>query len=163
MAESHAGKEFSRTPTLEDLVELCRNLNSVGAKYVVIGGFAVIHYGFVRGTGDIDLLVHHSEQNISRIQRGLMYLPDQAAKDLNLTDVKEYHVVRVADEIVVDLIEKAGDVTYQQVKDHIVYEMISGVTIPFLSIEWLIQTKLTYREKDLIDRRFLEDILKYKE
>jgi hypothetical protein len=46
MDESNAGKEFSRTPTLDDLVELCRNLNAVGAKYVIIGGFAVIQYGF---------------------------------------------------------------------------------------------------------------------
>jgi len=30
-------------------------MNASGAAYVVIGGFALIHYGFVRGTGDIDL------------------------------------------------------------------------------------------------------------
>jgi len=161
MDESYAGTEFSRNPTLDDLVELCCNLNAVAAKYVVIGGFAVIHYGFVRGTGDIDLLVDNVEQNILKIQQGLMYLPDKAAKDLNLTDVTDYHVVRVADEIVIDLIEKACDVTYQQAKDHIVYETINDVTIPFLSIEWLIKTKQSYREKDVIDRKFLEDILKY--
>jgi hypothetical protein len=162
MDESHAGIEFSRNPTLDDLVELCRHLNAAGAKYIVIGGFALIHYGFVRGTGDIDLLVDHSEQNIVKIQQGLMYLPDQAAKDLNLTDVKDYHVVRVADEIVVDLIEKACDITYQQARDHIVYETINNVAIPFLSIEWLVKTKQSYREKDIIDRRFLEAIIKLK-
>ena len=162
MDESNAGKEFSRNPTLDDLVELCHNLNAVGAKYVVIGGFAVIHYGFVRGTGDIDLLVDHSEQNIAQVQQGLMYLPDKAAKDLKLTDITDYHVVRVADEIVIDLIEKAGDITYQQAEDHIVYETINDVTIPFLSIEWLIKTKQSYREKDAIDRKFLENIIKYR-
>lgn len=162
MDESHARNEFSRSPTLDDLVELCRNLNAAGAKYIVIGGFAVIHYGFVRGTGDIDLLVDHSEQNILKIQQALLYLPDQAAKDLKLTDVQNYHVVRVADEIVVDLIEKAGDISYQQAQDHIVYETIKDVTIPFLSVEWLLKTKQSYREKDVIDRRFLEDILKYR-
>jgi len=162
MDESNAGKKFSRNPTLEDLVELCRNLNAVGAKYVVIGGFAVIHYGFVRGTGDIDLLVDHSEQNIAQLQQGLMYLPDKAVKDLKLSDIKDYHVVRVADEIVIDLIEKACDITYQQAKDHIVYETIDDVTIPFLSIEWLIKTKLSFREKDVIDRKFLEQILNHK-
>ncbi len=161
MDESNAGNEFSRNPTIDDLVELCRNLNAAGAEYIVIGGFALIHYGFVRGTGDIDLLVDHSEQNIVRIQRGLMYLPDKAAKDLNLTDVKEYHVVRVADEIVVDLLEKACDVSYQEAKEHIIYETIKDVPIPFLNVECLIKTKQSYREKDVIDRKFLEDILKY--
>jgi len=51
MDESNAGTEFSRNPTIDDLVELCRNLNAAGAEYVVIGGFAVIHYGFVRVIG----------------------------------------------------------------------------------------------------------------
>ena len=162
MDESNAGKEFSRNPTLDDLVELCQHLNAVGAKYVVIGGFAVIHYGFVRGTGDIDLLVDNLEQNILKIQQGLMYLPDKAAKDLNVKDVTDYHVVRIADEIVIDLIESACDITYQQVKDCIVYEAINNVEIPFLSIEWLIKTKLSYREKDIIDRKFLEQLLKLK-
>ena len=159
MDESHARNEFSRSPTIDDLVELCRHLNAAGAKYIVIGGFAVIHYGFVRGTGDIDLLVDHSEQNILKIQQALLYLPDRAAKDLKLTDVQNYHVVRIADEIVVDLMAQACDISYQQAQDHIVHETINNVTIPFLSVEWLIKTKQSYREKDVMDRKFLEHLL----
>ena len=162
MDESNDGKEFSRNPTLDDLLELCRNLNVAGVEYIVIGGFAVIHYGFVRGTGDIDLLVDSFEHNIQKIRQALMYLPDKAAKDLNTTDITNYHVVRIADEIVIDLIEKACEVTYQQAKDHIVFDTIKDVTIPFLSVEWLIKTKKSHREKDIIDSNFLKDILKYR-
>jgi hypothetical protein len=32
----------ARPPLLEDLVSLCRNLNHEGARYVVIGGMAII-------------------------------------------------------------------------------------------------------------------------
>lgn len=46
----------SRPPTVEDLIKLCRSLNNEGAKYLVIGGMAVIQAGFVRATADIDLL-----------------------------------------------------------------------------------------------------------
>ena len=49
-----------RTPTLDDLLLLCRSLNQVGAQYIVIGGWAVIHHGFGRTTGDVDLLVDTS-------------------------------------------------------------------------------------------------------
>lgn len=38
----------SRPPTTEDLVNLCRELNRLGAKYVVVGGMAVNQHGFVR-------------------------------------------------------------------------------------------------------------------
>ena len=33
---------ISRPPTQEDLVALCRELNQRGAKYVVVGGLAII-------------------------------------------------------------------------------------------------------------------------
>ena len=47
----------SREPTLEDLRDLSRALNERGAKYVVIGGFAIRAAGYNRRTMDIDLLV----------------------------------------------------------------------------------------------------------
>jgi hypothetical protein len=54
----------SRPPTLEDLLKLCRELNARRAKYVVIGGMAMIQAGFVRGTEDIDLLIDASTDNV---------------------------------------------------------------------------------------------------
>jgi len=56
--------DYARAPELEDLVGLCRELNAAGAKYVLIGGFAVILHGAVRTTKDIDLLVDVSEDNV---------------------------------------------------------------------------------------------------
>ena len=38
----------ARPPVLEDLVALCRALNAEGARYVVIGGMAVIQAGLGR-------------------------------------------------------------------------------------------------------------------
>jgi len=45
--------QYSRIPTIEDLKNLCHHLNSHGVRYVVIGGFAVIHHGYIQATGDI--------------------------------------------------------------------------------------------------------------
>ena len=42
-----------RPPGDDDLIALCRQLNALGANYIVVGGFAVIHAGygrFTRGT-----------------------------------------------------------------------------------------------------------------
>ncbi|MDC4203252.1 MAG: hypothetical protein MPW14_03260 [Candidatus Manganitrophus sp.] len=47
---------FSRNPTVDDLVQLCKSLNEAGVRYVVVGGFAVAHHGYIRTTGDIDPL-----------------------------------------------------------------------------------------------------------
>ncbi|HUH02704.1 MAG TPA: hypothetical protein VML75_11980 [Kofleriaceae bacterium] len=43
----------SRPPTIDDLVDLCRHLNEEGARYIVIGGMAILQLGFVRATEDI--------------------------------------------------------------------------------------------------------------
>lgn len=155
-------EEFSRSPTLDDLVTLCKHLNEAEVGYVIIGGFAVIHHGYLRATGDIDLLVDTSEENVKRIKKALLYLPDQAVRDVRPGDVAEYAVVRVADEIVIDLMGKACDVTYETAKNHIDYEVIDDVRIPYIDASLLIQTKLGIRPQDIQDRFFLEQLLKEK-
>lgn len=156
-------KEFSRNPTLDDLILLCKYLNESNVKYVIIGGFAVIHYGYVRGTADIDLLVDGSNENIEKIKKALLYLPDQAVKDVNPQDIAEYTVVRIADEIVIDLLEKACGITYEIAQNHVEYDEINEVKIPYLKVDMLIKTKLSIRPKDIEDRNYLEYILKLSE
>ncbi len=53
MADDHASHELEpREPTVEDLRNLCRELNQRGAKYVVIGGFAMRAANYNRRTMD---------------------------------------------------------------------------------------------------------------
>lgn len=58
MADDRPSDELaSREPKVEDLRDLCRELNARGARYVVIGGFAIRAANFNRATMDVDLLV----------------------------------------------------------------------------------------------------------
>ena len=50
----------ARAPEPDDVVRICRALNEAGARYLLIGGFAVIAHGAGRFTKDIDLLVDDS-------------------------------------------------------------------------------------------------------
>jgi hypothetical protein len=159
MDDQNDRPQYSREPTIDDLVLLCRHLNEAGAKYVVIGGFAIILSGYIRTTGDVDLLVDSSPGNVDRIKNALLYLPDQAVREIASHEVAEYTVVRVADEIVVDLMHKACEVTYETVEKHIQYYELDGVRIPLLKPDILIQTKLGIRPKDVQDRLFLEQLL----
>ena len=67
-------QDYSRNPTVDDLIRLCKSLNDAGVQYVVIGGFAVAHHGFLRTTGDIDLLIDSSPENVEKIRQALVYL-----------------------------------------------------------------------------------------
>jgi hypothetical protein len=95
------------------------------------GGLAIIHFGYVRATGDIDLLVEDSPENIVSIKKALAYIPDGEVDQIAETDLGQYQVVRISGEITVDLLAKAGEVTYSTAKDHIHYEELNGVSIPF--------------------------------
>jgi len=152
-------QSFSRNPTVDDLVQLCKSLNEAGVRYVVIGGFAVAHHGYTRTTGDIDLLIDASTDNVEKVRKALSYLPDKAVLEVNPTDVQNYTVVRVADEVIIDLLEKACGLTLDQVND-VDFAEIRGVKIPYAGVRSLIQTKQSIRPKDAIDRSFLEEKLK---
>ncbi|NWG28712.1 MAG: hypothetical protein HXY48_09300 [Ignavibacteriaceae bacterium] len=152
----------SRPPTLDDLVELCKSLNNRNVKYIVIGGMAVINAGLPRATVDIDIMVDASADNMENVINALMYLPDKAVKELKVTDVENYTVVKVADEIVIDLMKSACGITYEEANKSIYKVKIQDVEIPFASIELLYKMKQTLREKDKSDLLFLEEKLKNK-
>jgi hypothetical protein len=148
-----------REPTLEDIVSLCRALNSAGARYVVVGGFAIRAAGYTRNTMDVDLLVETGGDNERLVIQALMILPDQAVKEVKPGDVAEFGVVRVGDEICVDLMKSGCGVDYAEAIKDAVWREIEGVKIPFASPATLWRMKQTHREKDIPDRIFLRQLL----
>lgn len=50
-----------------DFAEFLSLLNQHGVKYLLIGGYAVNLHGFVRATGDMDIFVELSGQNIEKL------------------------------------------------------------------------------------------------
>lgn len=156
MADENAHPPESRVPLVQDLVNICRALNEHGAKYIVVGGFAVIQHGFLRTTGDIDLLIDDSPENQLRTKAALEVLPDKAVRELGEDDLRNYLVVRVCDEVVVDLMMRACGISYSEAESEIERITLDGVPIPFASARLLLRTKQTYRERDAEDRLFLE-------
>jgi hypothetical protein len=154
--DDEGNREYSRAPELEDLLALCRSLNDHSVRYVLIGGFAVILHGYVRATKDIDLLVDPSPENIQRLKAAMSFLPDNAIAQIENDEVGKYQVVRIADEIVVDLLSEACGVTYDgAVSAGIEHRDVEGVAIPLASKPLLIEMKQTIRPSDAADVAFL--------
>ncbi len=151
----------SRDPTTTDLASLCRELNSRGVSYLVIGGFAIQGAGYNRHTGDIDLLIDPDPSNEARAFQALEILEDKAVLQLDPGDVQKFTVVRVADEIVVDLMASASGITYREAEKDTLMREIDGVAIPFASPELLWRMKsATHRAKDAADLVFLGEYFK---
>ena len=154
--DSETGELTSRAPFREDLVKLCRELRSRGARFIVVGGFAVIFAGYPRTTGDIDLLIDVSLENEASVFDALATLPDGCVRELLPGEVGKYTVVRVADEILVDLMGSASDITYDEASGSVVIHEVDGEPIPFASPELLWRMKCRAgREKDRGDIEFL--------
>lgn len=148
-----------RDPTLTDLVKLCADLNAQGAKYIIVGGFAIIQAGYDRHTKDIDLLVDSSRENESRLIDALRKLPENAIEGMQPGDLEDLVVVRVADEFTVDLMTQGCEVRYADAIKDAVWREIDGIRIPFASKATLWRMKQTLREKDIPDRLFLRQEL----
>lgn len=148
-------RPLSRPPRLEDLLRLCRSLNELEVRYLVIGGFAMILHGYTRGTMDVDLLVDASVENVRKIKQALSGLPDNAAAELDDRDVERHQVVRVADEIIVDLLARACGLEIADALPSALSRTVEGVKIPYPDAATLIRTKETARPKDKQDILFL--------
>ena len=151
--------EYSRPATLEDLKKVIRSLNEKNAEYILIGGYALFSHGYHRATEDIDLLVPDSSVSSKAIIDSLMVLADKESTNLEAAWFDEGENIRLADEIVVDLIFKTCGETYESLKSYIEVIDLDGIPVKTLSLEGLIKTKQSMRDKDTLDRMVLERAL----
>src|SRR4026208_965307 len=139
------------------LLRVCKLLNDSNAKYLICGAQACILHGLVRTTEDVDVLVESSEENCRRVLEGLSRMADGAARELTAKDIVENVVVKIADEVEVDVSIYAWKVSYAEAIGSAREVIIDGVKVPFLSLDMLIASKETLREQDSLDRlRLLE-------
>lgn len=148
-----------RPPTLDDVRRICRALAAAEARYVLIGGFAVVLHGGLRTTKDIDLLVDASPDNVARLKQALSVLEDNAARDIGEEDLARYTVVRVADEVMVDLLSAACGVTWAEAEGSAEKRDLAGTPVILADPKTLIRTKQTIRPSDAADRAWLEALV----
>lgn len=158
--EPEPDREVTRVPTDADLVSLARELNRLGVAYVIIGGFAINRLGFIRATEDIDLLIARDRANQELVKRALEILPDRAIRELGDEDLAQWVVVRVNDDITVDLMTEACGVSFEDTVGGVEIQVVDGVPIPFAGPELMLRMKQSLREKDSTDRDFLERLIR---
>lgn len=108
----------------------------------------------MRSTEPIDILLPSSIDNGSKVIRALNFLPSSAELDPAWFDVDPAAPdnIRVADELLVDLLFAANGQTFESLQPHVRQITVEGVPIFTLDIDGLLKTKTDYRDKDLIDK-----------
>lgn len=151
--------EFSRPATLEDLKMLLRSLHEHGVDYFLIGGYALAAHGYQRATTDIDLVVPGTLEAGRRVKKALMVLPDGVARDIEPEWFAEGENIRVADAFIVDLMLNANGQTFASLQQHSETIDLDGIPVQTVSLEGLLLTKQTMRDKDVADRIVIERAL----
>jgi len=135
----------------DPLLRVCSLLNAHSAKYLVIGGHACILHGLVRTTEDVDILVEDSDENLKKVIAALSEMKGGAAKELTPRDLLENVVVKIADEVEVDVSRSAWKISFNNAIDSALHVEIDGVDVPYVDLKTLIATKETPRERDRAD------------
>jgi hypothetical protein len=98
--------------------------------------------------------------NQTLVKKALEILPDRAIKELGNEDIAKWVVVRVNDDITVNLKTEVCAVPYDDATNGIETEVVDGVPIPFAGAELMLRMRLSPREKDSMDRSFLEQLIR---
>ena len=147
--------------TDDPLLRLLGRFRDEGVEYVLVGGQAVRLNGYLRATEDVDVLVKPTRSNGERVIRALNFLA--ASRELDArwfvpTADGNVENIRVADDLLVDLLFSANGETYESVQPYVRELTIEGTPVKVLNIDGLIKTKTDYREKDLLDKQVLSRI-----
>ncbi|MBI3996181.1 MAG: hypothetical protein HY352_00835 [Candidatus Omnitrophica bacterium] len=151
-----------------DPTDIFAALNAAQVKYLLIGGLAVIFHGIRRTTGDVDLSVHLTTDNLERLAMALRHLgfvPRVPAPIAGLADPKTRRMwTQQRGMKVYSFIEPYGipprniDVMVEPLKDfEAVYRRrkvaaLRGIPVPLIPVKELAQMKRKAgRPQDLQD------------
>lgn len=151
---------------VEDLLlKLLLRFKEEGVEYVLVGGQAVRLNGFLRATEDVDVLLESTRENGRKVKQAMSFLASSRELDPDWFEVSdgEPENIRVADDLIVDLLFAANGETYESVQPFVREVVVEDVPIRVLNIDGLLRTKTDYREKDILDRQVLNRIKQHLE
>ncbi len=136
-----------------DFSEFLKLLNLRGARYLLVGGYAVSFYGTPRATGDIDVWIDRTPANADKIVRVLedfgFDLPSLSPELFT----KENNVVRLGTPpLRIELLTSISGVEFDECHRARNVVRLGDIEVSFIGVEQLkINKKASGRLKDLAD------------
>ena len=153
------GKSIMATIQLPpDFKEFLKLLNSENVEYLLVGGYAVGHYGYPRATGDMDVWIAINPTNavaMVRVLRRFGFSADSVSAQSFLAQDK---VIRMGiPPVRIDLVTRVEGVDFAHCFAHRTIELLDGVEVNLISLNDLKANKRAMgRPKDLDDLAHLQ-------
>jgi hypothetical protein len=144
-----------------DFADLFACLNDAGAEYMLVGGYAVMTYGYLRATQDLDVWVRASPENATRVMAAMQAFgmpPGLAFDDLAGIDGPPPTGFRFGRRpFAVDLLTSVQGVSFDEAWPDSVVHDFDGVAVRVIGRSALLKNKrATQRLKDAADVEELE-------
>jgi predicted nucleotidyltransferase len=144
-----------------DFQDFLKALNNNNVEYILLGGYAVLIYGYSRNTGDMDIWVNATEENYNNVKRAfdefgmpVFDMTKEAFLNNSDTDVFGFGVPPVK----IDILTKAKGLEFDEAYKNIEIRNIEGLDIKLIHINDLLRAKAaTGRAKDIDDIEHLKD------
>lgn len=126
-------------------------LNSSGAEYLLIGGYAVNYHGYSRSTGDMDIWIARSDDNARKVAAALRLFGFTAAVPELFSDPGQ--IVRIGvPPLRLEILTSISGVEFEECFGRREVAEIEGVIVPIIRLEDLKRNKrASGRHKDLAD------------
>jgi len=159
-------KEIRKDNYSPDVLELLALFYKNKVEYLIVGGQAVIYYGHVRLTGDIDFLYNQTEKNVDKLYITLLEFWNNDIPGLHdKNELMEKNVIFQFGVVPnrIDLISKIEAVNFREAwQKREIVKINTGkeiIEVYFIDAENLIKNKETLkREKDIDDLKYLKQI-----
>lgn len=139
----------------DDFRDFIKALNEANVKYVLVGGYSVIYYGFSRTTGDLDVFVEVSKENYIKLEKafanfGLSVFDMTENNFLFNNEMEVFSYGRAP--VSIDIIKKISGVTFKEVYKNSLYTTFEEIPIRIIHLNDLKKNKSsTGRAKDIND------------
>jgi predicted nucleotidyltransferase len=144
-------------PLPKDFKEFLQFLNSERVEYLLVGGFAVGHYGYPRATGDMDIWVGVSQENAEKLVRVFRAFGfSEASTPVELFQQPRQGIRIGVPPLQIDVVTNISGVDFDPCFAARQSPVIDGVEVNLISLEDLKRNKrASGRPKDVDDLNHL--------
>jgi predicted nucleotidyltransferase len=145
----------------KDFRDILSALNAHGAKYLIVGGYAVSVYSEPRATKDIDLWIKTDSENSAAVYRALIAfgapLADVSAEDFN-TKAQTGFQIGVAP-FRIDILHEIDGISFDEAWENRIEAIVDNdLTVQLISLNDLLKNKLhSGRPRDLLDVKSIRE------
>lgn len=151
----------------KDILELLALLGKHDVRYVIVGGEAVIFYGYSRVTGDIDIFYEYSVENTQKLYSALLEFwgGDIPGIDSSEEFMEQGAIIQFGQPPNrIDLLNNIDGISFNEAWEaklrNVVVSGDTEVSIYYIGLEALIKNKkASGRHKDMDDLRFLNKLV----